>query len=190
MNGLVQRVVNLLKAPGKEWPVIAGEPSTIQSLFVPYALILAAIGPVALLLGGGAWRGVVFGGGFLLRVAITSYAISLISVVVLAFIINALAPTFGGQKDTLQSFKTAVYASTASWLAGIGYLLWFLGSVVMLAGAAYSVYLLYMGLPHTMKAPADKAVGYTAVVVVAAIVVFLIAGALSGGGVQRGAFPS
>lgn len=58
MNGLVQRVVNLLKAPGKEWPVIAGEPSTIQSLFVPYALILAAIGPVAMLLGGGAWGGV------------------------------------------------------------------------------------------------------------------------------------
>src|SRR5690606_36352188 len=39
----------------------------------------------------------------------------------------------------------------------------------MLVGGIYSIYLLYLGLPHTMKCPPEKAVGYTAVSVIVAI---------------------
>jgi hypothetical protein len=38
-------------------------------------------------------------------------------------------------------------------------------------GALYALYLLYLGLMRVMKSPADKAVGYTVVVVLVAIVV-------------------
>lgn len=40
----------------------------------------------------------------------------------------------------------------------------------------YSVYLLYLGLPILMKAPSEKAGAYTAVVIVAAIVLFVVVG--------------
>jgi hypothetical protein len=44
----------------------------------------------------------------------------------------------------------------------------------------YSFYLLYAGLPKLMKAPQDKSLGYTAVVVLLSIVVFIVAGAIAG----------
>jgi hypothetical protein len=180
MNNLVQRAINILKSPKTEWPVIAAEPATIGSLYVPYVLILAAIGPIATLLGGGGFGGFRLGGSFLLRLAISSYCASLIGVALLALIINALAPTFGAQKNTTQAFKTAVYGYTAAWIAGIGALLGGLGSLIALAGAIYSIYLVYLALPHTMKAPQEKATTYTVVIFVAAIVLSIVLGILMG----------
>ena len=40
----------------------------------------------------------------------------------------------------------------------------------------YSIYLLYLGLPVTMKAPSDRAGAYTGVVILAAFVLFFIIG--------------
>jgi hypothetical protein len=47
---IVDRVKNILMSPKTEWPVIAGEATTTQALYTGYIMILAAIGPVALLL--------------------------------------------------------------------------------------------------------------------------------------------
>lgn len=181
MSSLVQRVVNILKAPRTEWPVIAGEPATIGGLYTGYILILAAIGPLASLAGGGGFGFFRLSMGFMLGAVVWRYCISLVTVALLAWLINALAPSFGGTKDSTQAFKTATYASTASWIAGIAGLLGFLGALVLLAGAVYSIYLLYLGLPHTMKAPQDKAAGYTVVIVVAAIVLSIVLGTVLGG---------
>lgn len=41
--------------------------------------------------------------------------------------------------------------------------------------------MLYLGLPTVMKAPQDKALGYTAVVVVSAIVLWMVVGAIAAG---------
>jgi hypothetical protein len=181
MNSPVQRVINLIKSPKTEWPVIAGEPATVGSLYMPYVLVLAAIGPVAMVLGGGGSGFFRFSSGFLLRTAIWQYVASLVAVALFAFVINFLAPTFGATKDTTQSFKTSVYASTASWLGGIGALLGFsLGGLLSLAGAIYSIYLLYTALPHTMKAPAEKATSYTVVTIVVCIVVSVLLSLVGG----------
>ena len=44
----------------------------------------------------------------------------------------------------------------------------------------YSLYLLYLGLPVLMKSPPEKALSYTAVVIIAAIVLFMIIGVVAG----------
>jgi hypothetical protein len=44
----------------------------------------------------------------------------------------------------------------------------------------YGLYLLYLGLPKLMKAPKEKAFGYTAVTILCAIVLFIVVGAISG----------
>ena len=44
----------------------------------------------------------------------------------------------------------------------------------------YSLYLLYLGLPVVMKSPKEKAMGYTAVVIIAAIVLFMVIGLAAG----------
>ena len=52
------------------------------------------------------------------------------------------------------------------------------GLVLAIIGALYGLYLLYLGLPVLMKSPPDKSMGYTVVVVVAAIVVQLVLGSI------------
>jgi hypothetical protein len=56
-------------------------------------------------------------------------------------------------------------------VAGILNLIPGLNVLALLAGIAYTLYLLFLGLPVLMKAPQDKATGYTIVVIVVAIVV-------------------
>ena len=48
---LIERVKNILLKPNAEWDRIDGEPATVQGLFMGYALILAAVGPICQLIG-------------------------------------------------------------------------------------------------------------------------------------------
>jgi len=86
---------------------------------------------------------------------------------------NALAPTFGGQKNALAALKLTAYSFTPAWVAAILTILPALGLVAALVGL-YGLYLLYLGLPVLMRAPADRALGYTVVIVLCAIVVNII----------------
>src|SRR5262249_1967550 len=103
-----------------------------------------------------------------------------------SLIINALAPTFGGQKNSSQALKLAVYSYTPAWVAGVLNILPLLG-VLALLGGLYGLYLMYLGIPRLMKAPADKALGHTCVVVVRAMLLSILVGsvvvAITGGGI-------
>lgn len=184
-SGLVARVKDILLKPTETWDVIDREPATIGGLYTGYVMILAAIPAVAGLIGV-----LVFGiGGFgitfrpspvwLVVQALLTYGLSLAMVYVMALIIENLAPNFGGTKDRMQAFKVAAYAPTASWVAGIFSLLPAL-AVVALLGGLYSLFLLYKGLPKLMKTPEDKALPYTAVVIVVAIVVSIVIAMVTG----------
>jgi hypothetical protein len=182
-SSIVERAKAIILTPKQEWAKIDAEPASIGGIFTGYVVILAAIGPVAGFIGGQvfghgmmgfSWRPTLLGG---LSMAIVSYVLSLVSVFLLAFIIDALAPSFGGQKDKLKAFKVAAYAATASWLAGVFSLIPSLSMLGILG--LYSLYLLYTGLPILMKAPEEKATGYTVVTVIAAILLSLVAAALT-----------
>lgn len=179
-QSLITRVKNIILTPSTEWDVIEKEPAEVGGLYKNYILILAAIGPVAAMI-----KSVVFGYSLLgityrpgigqaVGTAIASYVITLVGVYILAMVIDALAPSFGAAKNRIQAFKVATYGCTAGWVAGIFGLLPGLGGLVWLG--AYNLYLFYLGLPKLMKAPADKAMGYTAATVVAAIVVAVVSG--------------
>jgi hypothetical protein len=86
--------------------------------------------------------------------------------------------------------KTAAYAATGAWVGGIAQLIPWVGGLIAFAAAVYSVYLLYLGLPHTMKAPADRAAGYTAVTIIVAIILSWILWSIVGGIVGRGMWGS
>ncbi len=177
MSNLVGRVQKILLTPKTEWPVIAAESETTGGLYTRYILIVSAVAPIAMFLKGtligsslpflGTYR---MGMGAGLSMLVLSYVLGLVAVFILSLIINALAPSFGAQKDSVQALKSAAYSMTAGWVAGIGQIVPWLGWLIGLAGFVYSIYLLYLGLPFTMKAPAEKAAGYTAVSVIAAII--------------------
>ncbi|MBL8297225.1 MAG: YIP1 family protein [Rhodanobacteraceae bacterium] len=174
INKLIERVKNVLLSPKTEWPVIAQEHTDVATLYTGYAMILAAIPAVFGFLGS-----VVFAPGsigILFVVMILQYAIAIGLTFALALIVDALAPTFGAQKSTIQAHKTVVYASTASWVAGVFLLIPFLGWIIALAGSIYSLVQLYLALPCTMKSPPEKTGGYFAVVLVIAIVLSFVTG--------------
>jgi hypothetical protein len=192
MSNLVTRVQNVLLTPKTEWPVIAAEPDTVAGLYTRYILILSALGPVATflklsLIGTSTFLGAYrMGMGAGLSMLVLTYVLGLVGIYVLALIINALAPTFGGQKDSVQALKAAAYGSTGAWVGGLAQVIPWIGWLIALLLAIYSIYLLYLGLPHTMKSPADKAAGYTAVTIIVAILLYWVIFAIVGGVIGRG----
>jgi len=166
---LVERVKNIVLQPKEEWVKIADEEVTPQSLYVGYIMILAAIGPVMLL---------IVTGGFGFLGALIRYVVALAATYLIALLVDALAPTFGGQKNFNQALKLVAYSLTAAWIAGILLIIPFLGALLVLVAAIYSWYTFYLGVPLLMKCPADKAAGYTVVVVLSWIVLVFIVGGL------------
>ncbi len=181
---LVTRIRNILLSPQSEWQTIADEPDSVAGIYSRYLVFLAAIPAVAGFIGMSIFG--VGGFGITVRVPvlaglmqmIVSYGLSLAMVYVLAWVIDALAATFGAHRDRLRAFKLAAYSLTAAMVAGIFGLVPSL-AILGLVGAAWSVWLLYLGLPVLMRCPADKAVPYTATVVVAGIVAGLVVGAVA-----------
>ena len=76
-----------------------------------------------------------------------------------------LAPTFGGEKNFIQSLKLVAYSSTAAWLAGIFQSARYARRARGPDRRLYSLYTFYLGVSVMKKCPQDKAVGYTVVVV-------------------------
>jgi hypothetical protein len=164
--------------PRSEWAVIDAEPATVGSIY-RYVFVLAAIPAICRALRWSLPGYFNVSASLALQLAITSYVGALIAVYALALIIDALAPTFGGQKGQIPALKIAAYSATAAWVSGIFLLIPLVG-ILALVGALYSLYLLYLGLPVLMKAPPDRSVAYTVVTVIAAIVVFIVIGAIVG----------
>ncbi len=181
---LTARVKGILLRPKDEWPAIAEEKTTIAELYKGYVAILAAIGPVASIIGMSiVGVSLPFTGTFRISLATTvphaivQYVLTLVGVYVLALIIDSLAPTFSGEKNLVQAFKLAAYSYTAGWLASVFVIIPVLGILGILG--LYGLYLLYLGLPVLMKSPQEKSLGYTVAAVVAAIVIFVVIGLIS-----------
>ena len=178
---LLQRVLDILMRPRETWLQINAEDGNPGRIYLGYLVFLAAIPAVAgfigySLVGVGAF-------GISVRVPVVQglvsmvvgYVLSLAMVYVLALIANMLAPRFQAQQDMGSAFKLVAYASTAGMLGGVFSILPSLAMLGLLA-ALYSVYLLYTGIPVLMKAPQEKAVGYTAALVVCGILAGIVVG--------------
>jgi hypothetical protein len=193
---IVDRIKNICLTPNTEWPVIANEPGSTATLIAGYVAPLAAVSALAGFIGvslvgqtgffTGTYRLPLVAG---LGLAVWTFIGAIIGVVVVGFLINALAPTFGAQQNSAQAMKVAVYSFTPAWVAGVLRIVPALGILAIL-GAFYGFYLLYLGLPALMKAPKDKAAGYTVVTVVAAVVVIFVVNIVGGLMVAGGAIGS
>jgi len=180
---IVERAKGIILKPAEEWPKIAGETDSVKDVFLKYVVPLAAIPAVCSLIGGQVFG---YGGGFFhyrpsltssITMAITSYVLSLVGLFVVAFIANFLAPKFSGQDNFEKAFKLCAYSFTAAWVVGVFQLVPMLGILGLLG--LYSLYLFYTGVTPMMAVPTDKALGYTAVTVVVAIVVQIVFGAIA-----------
>ncbi len=179
-TGMVDRIKRLLTAPAQEWPRIDAEPMTVKGIFMTWVVPLAAIGPVAHLIGqlvfGISFLGITFHPsiGAAVGDSISMYILSLVGTYVMALVIDWLAPNFGATKNPVAAVKLVAFTLTASWLAGALLIIPSLATITFLI-SLYGLYLLWTGLPVLMKAPVDKAPAYIAVSALVCVVVLAIA---------------
>jgi len=181
METMASRARAVLFEPRATFKEVDAEFTKPGALWGQYILPLAAIGPLAGAVGrfifgkrlGGQTPGDSVSLSGALIWGLVAFVIALAAIFILTQIISQLAPGFGGQKNDVQALKVAAYASTPALVAGVFNILG-LFYIVGIFVSLYSLYLLYVGLPILMKVPKERAMGYTAVVVIAAIVIFLL----------------
>ncbi|HEX3912105.1 MAG TPA: YIP1 family protein [Steroidobacteraceae bacterium] len=184
--GLLERIKNIVLTPKSEWLVIAPEPTTVSQLFpgyvVPLAALAACLGFVRMSVLG---VSTAFGGGFRMPISsglvytLIMFLSALFGVFVVGLIINALAPTFAGQRDQRQAVKVAAYSLTPALLSSVLALSPILATLLQLLAGLYGIYVLYLGLPVLMQSPKEKAFGYTATVVICTFLIGVVLMALT-----------
>lgn len=180
VTGIVNRAKAIILQPQAEWDRIAGEPADVTKIYTGYVLPLVALAAACSFIGMTVFG--VFGFRYGLVTGLTQAILQVImglgGVFVMAFVTNALAPSFGSQQDMGQAHKLAAYGSTPSFLAGVFSIFPPLALLGILG--LYSIALLYIGLPRLMKTPEDKRLGYTAVIVIVLIVIGIVMSAVLG----------
>ena len=176
-SNLVSRAINILTKPASEWRVIDGEATTVGKLIGGYAVLLALIAPLAMIigilispLGSYIFQAI----GTLIKILLIIYAISLATPVLLGFIIDALTTNLGGTKNSVQAMKLAIYSGTAFWVAAIILILPDLWWLWLVLGVGYGGYLVWTGLPILLRVPADKAPVFVAATVGIWAVLFIV----------------
>ena len=178
MNAIA-RTATLLVDPSAGWTRVEKEPGDAIFLLSGYVAVLALIPALAGFIGD-SLIGVIVPGGDVVREpifdglfsAVLGYAATFVQVLLVALLIDVLAPRFGGQRSFANALNLAAYSFTPVWLAGIFLLLpglRFLGFT-----ALYGVYLLTKGLPVVMKSPAENAKRYAAAVAVFAVALMIL----------------
>ena len=184
---VIERAKAILLKPAETWPVIDAEPATVASIYKEWLIIIAAIPVVCHFIGMSVIGVGAFGYSYRTPIVtgvvglVVGYVISLGAAFLLALLVDALAPSFGGTKNRVAAMKVVAYGLTAACVAGVLYLVpSVLLSLLVFLAMCYGVYVFYLGLPVLMKCPKDKAVGYAAVVIVIAIVAGVVIGGILG----------
>lgn len=108
--------------------------------------------------------------------AIAMYFGLFIGVMALALLIHELAKGFDAKPNYTQSLELAAYTATPLFMVGFAAIypeLWFVMAIGLI-GTAYSVYLLYSGVPIIMHIPQEKGFIYASSVVTCGLVLLVI----------------
>jgi hypothetical protein len=177
---IIERVKNILFSPKTEWSKINTEPGSLNSLIMSYTIIVTGIGAIGIFIGEAliGYHGYGYTSSVKISLinAILNFICVVATVVAGAYIADALAPNLGAEKDKNKSAQWSVYGFTPLCLALLLGIIpgqdtrWYIGVV----GFIYSFYLLYVGAPVLKKAIGEKTIPYTAVVLGACLVIFIL----------------
>jgi hypothetical protein len=177
---LIDRVKNIITRPNTEWDVIDAEQTDANKIITGYVLPLAGAAAIAAFIGyalvGVNFLGVrVKGVNWGLYQALSVFIGAIVSVFITSFIVDALAPSFGSEKNYLKSLKLVAYCYTPFWIGGLLAIFPPLAIIGALFGI-YGLYLMYIGMPKLKKTPPDKHVGYFVVTLIVTILVYMVIG--------------
>lgn len=179
---ILNHIWGLYAHPVDEWKTIDQRHESLR--FSLSHILLVALIPCAFAYYAAAYAGFSIGAReaiFLtsqsaLTLAIVMYFGIVLGVAALAYLIHSMAKVFGADPTYTESLELAAYAATPVLMAGVAAIypeLWFV-SMAFLAGVAYSVYLLYAGVPIMMHIPEERGFMYSSSVVTAGLVLMVI----------------
>ena len=186
---VLNHVWGLFAQPAKEWKSIKDERCTVGKCFCSHVLILAAIPAIAGYIGT-TQVGWSFGNfephrlttQSAMQIAILTYLTMLVAVFSLGKAIHWMGQTYGSKQTLPQAIALAAYTATPMWLMGFFFLypiLW-VNMLVGLPALAYTVFLLYTGVPVMMGVSKERGFLFaSAVLSVGLVMLVAVLGAMA-----------
>mgnify|MGYP002065072621 CR=1 FL=1 len=177
-----QHVWGLFTNPKREWVAIRDDECTIGKCYAVHVLILAAIPAISGFIGTTqfGWQ---IGAGDPVKltlesaglIAVLYYMAMLVGVFSLGWMIHWMGGTYGADVQLSQCVVLAAYTATPLFLIGLMELypvLW-LNMVVGIPALAYTVYLLYTGVPVMMGISEERGFLFSSAVLAVGLVAFV-----------------
>lgn len=150
--------------PKDEWKSIRDERCTIGKCYCSHVLLLAALPAIAYFIGTSqvGWvigaKSVRLSTESALQIAGLTYLTMLVGVFAMGKAIHWMSQTYGATQNLPQSIALAAYTATPLFLTGIMliYPILWLNLLIGLMALAYTIYLLYIGLPIMMKISQER----------------------------------
>ena len=181
---MLSHLFGLFFHPKQEWEAIRNENCTIGKCYCSYVFILAAIPPIAGYIGttNFGWEiagreAVKLSSDSALIIAIAYYLVMLVGVFSMGFMIHWMGKTYGAEQPLPRCISLAAYVATPMFLIGIFEIfpiIW-LNFLVGLPALAYTVYLLYTGVPIMMQISEEKGFLFSSAVLAVGLVALVCA---------------
>ena len=178
-NALIKRVTNIIIKPNEEWQVIESENKSKTEVLTGYALPFILAIALSSTTGSLLFSFGYFSIPYIIATTIVSLFVPLAGIYLSAYIINALAPSFGSTPNIDNAFKLVIYSYTASFLISIVTSLVPFLFFISIAGV-YSLYVFWVGFVPMMKTPENKKAGYAIVSILIMIGVYTNLAMISG----------
>lgn len=176
---MLSHMFGLLINPREEWVKIRKEDCTVGKCYCSYVFLLAAIPPISGYFGTtmfgwqiGTGEAIKLSHDSALSIAIAYYLVMLVGVFSMGFMIHWMGKTYGTEQPLPRCITLAAYVATPLFLVGIVELmpiLW-LNFVLGLPALAYTVYLLYSGVPVMMQIPEERGFLFSSAVLAVGLV--------------------
>ncbi len=181
---MLAHLFGLFFHPKQEWEAIRNENCTIGKCYCSYVFILAAIPPISGYIGTTTFGWEVAGREAVklspdsaLIIAIAYYLVMLVGVFSMGFMIHWMGKTYGAEQPLPRCISLAAYVATPMFLIGVFEIfpiIW-LNFLVGLPALAYTVYLLYTGVPIMMQISEEKGFLFSSAVLAVGLVALVCA---------------
>lgn len=178
---ILNHLWGLYAHPREEWQTIDREHES-ASYSIMHIMLVALIPPICAYASSvhigwriGAGDPIFLSSSSAFMMAVAMYCALLAGVGALAYLAKWMAETFGSNPTYTQCLELASYTATPLLMVGFAALypaVWFV-MLVGLAGLAYSVYLLYSGIPILMHIPEERGFIYASSVVTCGLVLLV-----------------
>jgi len=179
---LLSHVWGLLTHPAEEWEDIRKERCSIGKCYCTHVLVLAALPAIAGYIGTtqigwsiGSSEIVKLTPQSALVLSILTYFTMLTAVFSIGWMVHWMGKTYGTEQPLPQGIALAAYSATPLFLIGTSFLypiLW-LNMIIVMPALAYSIYLLYAGLPTMMQVNKEQGFLFASAVMAVGLVVFV-----------------